>query len=424
MAFDPSKTTVKCVEVSKCFLNKRIGIASYDLEDTILIGNMARFIANARQLEIIDPQQIAAIGEALKIDYPIIKSDYLPLMEYFGWVNLENDGHRLTKIYESIPPIEDVLPVLGDHWAESEPTNIDISTIESLSLLNNKPHTKEALLSEIDVPEDDFLGAIDYGHKANCFASFNSLETGEEVIYTPYYWNRNSDKALSFLKKQSYDEFSTIETLSDFLSTAQGIPREKIEQGQNTLDAGIKSGFFPAVGIDNPVQGTHHEYIFKATPQFDLDPTKDIFEKARLIVSSLRHGQYHASVSRIKSPLHVLNALKDDRLSPHSHGKTQYSLLALNRICNIEEVTDHGGSYKVTLVKTPENLIAVDMAKTMLMGDEPVDGLLGDPKIDLIKKGSFNYSAEQRQIRDIKTISGINEFNKMLEIIQGRGLRR
>lgn len=421
MSFDPAKTTVKCVEVSKCFLNKRVGISSYDLKETILVGDMARFMANAKQLEIIKPKQVAAIGEALKIDYNNIESNFLPLMEEFGWINVEWDGRKAVKIYENIPPIEDVLPTLGNHWANSEPTNVEISTVESLSLLTNRPYTKEALQSEIGTPDEDFSTAMNYGFMTNCFGSFNSLETDEEFIWTPYYWTRNSEKALKFLKRQSYEEFSTIEELSNYLSSIQGVPKEKISQPLNIIDAGIVSGFFPSIKIQNPSGEKNHEYVFKATPQFDLDPKKDIFEKARLIVSTLRHGQYHASVSRIKSPLHVLYALKEGRLGPHSHGMTQYSILAANRICKIDYVSDHGGSYKVTLIKTPENDIAIKMAESMLSGNEPTEGLFDYHEIDLIN-GSFNYSAEQRQNRNIKTISDSKIFSELLECIQGRGL--
>ena len=81
-------------------------------------------------------------------------------------------------------------------------------------------------------------------------------------------------------------------------------------------------------------------------------------------------------------------------------------------------------SYRITFIDSPENIMAFNMAATMLDGEVPVEGLANDPEIDLIKRGSFNYSAEQRQIRTIEKISDCDEFNKMLEYIQGRGLRR
>ena len=203
MSLNPENVAVKCLEVSKCFSNKTIGISSYHLEDTILIGDIARLAVNIRQSEILNPEQIAAIGDILNIDYRIINSGIMPLMEKFGWLYPERGG-----LYEEIPPLEDVLCTLGNHWEDSEPTNIDISTIKSLSILNNKPASKEALQSEIGIPIDDFELALDYGIKANFFGSFESDETGEEIIWTPYYWNRNSAKALRFLKRQTYEEFS------------------------------------------------------------------------------------------------------------------------------------------------------------------------------------------------------------------------
>jgi len=419
MSLNPEKVAVKCLEVSKCFSNKTIGISSYHLEDTILVGDMARLAVNLRQSENLNPEQIAAIGDVLNIDYRIINSGIMPLMEKFGWLYPERGG-----LYEEIPPLDDVLRTLGNHWEESEPSNIDISIIKSLSILNNKPASKEALQSEIGVPVDDFEMALDYGTKANCFGSFKSDESDEEIIWTPYYWNRNSERALRFLKRQTYEEFSGIERLSNYLSNKQGIPIEQVTFEENLLKAGSKVGFFPSNGISNPVTGDEHEYIFKATPQFDLDPKKDIFEKTRLIVASLRHGQYHASVTKIRSPLNVLYALRENRLSPHSYAKAQYGLLAMHKIVKIDEVSDHGGSYRITFIDSPENKMACDMAATMLDGEVPIEGLAIDPEIDLIKKGSFIYSANERQIKTIEKISDCDQFNKMLEFIQGRGLRR
>ena len=66
--------------------------------------------------------------------------------------------------------------------------------------------------------------------------------------------------------------------------------------------------------------------------------------------------------------------MRENRLSPHSYAKAQYGLLAAHKIVKIDEVSDHGGSYKITFIDSPENKMAFDMAATMLDGEVPVEG--------------------------------------------------
>lgn len=418
-----ARITAKCVEVSKCFLNKRVGLHSYELYNTRSIGNIARLAVNLSQAEILEENQLAAIGAAVKIDFPVIKSEIIPILEELNWIEIEKDRNRINKIYESIPPVEDILPRLGKLWEEREPNDIDITTIKSLSLLKNRPIKKDALMSQVDVLENSFETALDYGLQTNYFGAFKSSESNESIIWTPYYWARNSEKALKFLKRQTYDEFTEIEKITAKILKSQGRPFELVKGDSNTLKYGIQSGFFPAVGIEDR-NGFKHYYIFTATPQFGLEPKKDIFEKARLIVACVRHGEHHAEISRIKRPLSLLKALRESRMKPHSYAKIQYALLILNRICTYKEVlTTYGKSYKIIFIDTPENQRAMDLAEEMLKSEEPVTGIFNEPEVNnLFAKGLFNYSAELRQIISEDNIRAPNEYNILMENIQGSRL--
>jgi len=344
-------------------------------------------------------------------------------LEDLGWVEIRWDGRKIRRIDESIPPLEDVLSTLGKLWEEKSPTDIDVATVKSLSILTKKPATKEALMSETGVYGDQFENTLNYGVQTNYFDTFKSFEIEEEVVWTPLYWAGKVDRVLKFLKRQSYERFEKIETIARSLLKYPGKPSEHIRTEQNLLKAGIGCGFFPSVGVKDR-SGTQHEYVFAATPQFELDPKKDIFEKARLIVACVRHGQYHAEVTKIKYPVLLLRALRENRIKPHSYAKIQYALLIINRICTYKEVQRYyGPAYKPIFIDTPENKIAMDVAEELLKGDEPVSGSVDEPEVrELLTRGVFNYSSEQRQIRSATRVVAKKEFDRLLEAMQGSGV--
>ncbi|MEL7669477.1 hypothetical protein [Methanobacterium sp.] len=425
MKLDHAHITTKAVEVSKCFLNKQVGIYGYELYDTRKIGNVARLAVNIMQADIIEEKQLAAIGSAIQQDYAVVKSDLIPELEKLNYIEVEREGDKIKKVYESIPPIETLLPELGEHWEEKEPKDVDRATIESLEILKRKPVKLDTLLSEISTSKSGFESALTCGKLVNYFGTFKSSEDDEEILWTPYYWANNVDNALKFLKRQSYDEFDNIEKLAENVVKYPGKPIENVEGNKNTLIAGINHGFFPSVGIKDLNQ-IEREYIFAATPQFGLDPINinDIFEKARLIVACVRHGQHHADISRIRSPLSVLYSLRSNTMRPHSYALTQYELLLRDRIVNIESVpASYGNSYKVTYISTPENDRAMDIAVELLEGEEPIGSIIREPKVDaILAKGIFNYTAEQRQIKSAEHIDAKKEYNIMMEYLCGSRL--
>ena len=417
---DNAKITAKSVEISKCLINKEVGFHGYDLDDTITIGDTARLAANIRQAETIDAEKLAAISMALKQEYRIIRSDILPILEDLGWVEIYWDGRRIKRIDESVPPLQDILSNLGKMWYEKSPTDVDLATIKSLEILNKQPTTKEALLTDLDVSDEDFNKTLDYGIQAKYFGQIYSQKIKKELIWTPYYWAGKIDSVKKFLSRQSTKQYESIGLAVDNLINYPGRPLEYFTIDRNIVNAGINCGLFPSVGVTDR-NNRSYEYIFAATPQFELDPKKDIFEKARLIVSCIRHGQHHAEVSKIKYPTLILNALRENRLGPHSYHKIQYALLIINGICNYEEIDKfYGKGYKINFIDTPENNVAMDIAEELLRGIEPVSGTIEESEIkELLTRGMFNYSAEQRQIKSREKIVAKDQFDRMIESMHG-----
>lgn len=404
-------------------INKEVGFQDFDLDITKTIGDIARFAANTRQSGTLDETQLAGIGNALKISYGTLRTNILNELEDLGWVQIIRKGRRIKKIDENIPPLQDILSTLGKKWEEMEPTEIDRASVNSLSLLSKRPATKEALISELDINDEYLETTLEYGEQTSYLGTFKSETLEKDVVWTPLYWAGKMDKVLKFLNRQTYENFEIIGDITKGFLQYQGRPIDQMGENKSIINAGIGQGYFPSVAVKDR-NGVSHEYIFAATPNFEADPKKDIFEKARLIVGCIRHGQYHAEVTRIKYPVKLLQALRENRLSAHSYAIVQYALLIANRICAYEpESTFYGTGYKIVFIDTPENNLAADIAENMLIGESTIAGSIDEPEArQLLIKGTFNYSAEQRQIKSAEKIAAKREFGRLMECLRGSGV--
>lgn len=407
---------VNSIEISKALLNKSAGFHTSDLYLTNRIGNATRLAANIKFKDSISKQELEGISCLLKQDYGQTLHSHLKLLEELGWITINNQDSE-NFIEEHIPLLDDVLKEMGVFWNDNNPTNVELASVETLSLLKDRLIEKESLMTELSLPEDSIENSFKYGEGINVFSSFISKDD-VEVAWTPLYWPEHVDDILKFLKRQSYADFEEIENVTTKLDSNQGLPIEKLENS-GMIHGGIASGYFPSVAITN--NNVKQEYIFKAIPDLGINPKNDIFEKARQIVSCIRHGQYHAAHSRIIYPISILNALEENRLAPHSHARIQYSPLLFNGVCNHEEVIVNSiKRYKINFIESPENKVAMKMAKEMLKGNSNNVSSMGEPEIEqYISEGSYNLSAEQRYISTNKEICAIDDFNRLLDTTSG-----
>lgn len=416
---DNADITAKCVEISKCLLNKEVGFQGYDLDITRSVGDTARFAANIRQAGTLEKKQLLAIGVALNIEYRDILNDVLPLMDELGWVQSYGSGRKTQRIDEFIPPLDEVLDNLGNHWQNNELTDIDITSVNSIAYLSEHPATKEAILSELEVDDLVLKRTIDYGEQTSYLGTFYSENIENDVVWTPFYWADKTDDVVKFLSRQSYESLDTIGEITKEVKQYPGKPLDIIDnEKKDVIEAGIGQGYFPSVSIQK--DDSSLEYVFPSTAQFGASPENDIFEKARLIVSCIRHGQYHADITKIKYPLSILRALRTNELKPHSYARNQYALLIINRICTYDEVpTGFRTRYKINFVDTPENNIAADIAEEMLRGKEPA-GCITEPEVNLLlTKGKFDYSSQRRQIKSKKRIAAQDQYVRLMEFMRG-----
>ncbi|KAG2476773.1 MAG: hypothetical protein NPMRTH1_1550023 [Nitrosopumilales archaeon] len=416
----PAEITAKSVEISKCFTGfSTHNLASYYLSNTTATGDAARLAVCMRNNnEILTEENLAGICTGIKVDYRLAISQTIPLFEDLGWLKVKKIGRKLDKILETLPPTEDILTTLGKNWEENGPTEVEAGSLSALSELSVRPYSSDAIQSELNISNENFGTMLDYGEQARYFGRFTSMENQKETVWTPLYWAKNPEKVESFLAKQTEQNLQKIGELVTKIKEYPGIPIDFIEKDDvKYVNSGIYHGFFPSIRISNRSQ-VSHDYIFSARPQFDVNKDADIFEKARMIVGCIRHGQYHAEITKIKYPRSILNALRNDHMGAHSYADVQYAILALNRIVRFE--TEGSGFIKVRWIDSPENNLAADVADLLFQQQEVLATTEEELHVQkVLVQGIYNSSSEQRRLTLAEDISAKDEFNKLMEILSG-----
>ncbi len=417
---DDADITSKAVEISKCLVGAGPGMYTHDLGVTREVGDAARLAASIRRRGgTMTRETLAAVSTALKVDSSRTETGLLPLFQRLGWGEIRWKGTKVVGFEERVPPGEDILSTLGKSWWEMEPTSIDEASVKALSLLSKRPHSREAFASEIRLGDKELTRTLEYGEQARYLGRFNSQEGGE-IMWTPLYWAYNTEDVQQFLQKQSDHGLQAIGHLAEELRRYPGRPKEKIDSSKSMiLGSGIWWGFFPTGKVTDRQRKTH-EYVFASTPQFEADPKSDIFEKARMIVSCIRHGQYSAEVTKILYPSLLLQKMRTNQMKPHSYADIQYAILVLNGVVRLEPADSwFGKAWRVVFIDTPENELAADMAEQMLRGDTPLAATMEEAEVrKILTVGTYNYSAEQRKIRDASNIAATDEFERLLENVR------
>jgi len=419
---DKAQIATKCVEVSKSLINTQVGFHSYDLVTTRKIGDAARFAATIRRSGAIESERlIAAICDTLKIDFRIVSSELMPLFEGYGWTSTLYDGKKIKRIDENIPPMDDVLTILGEKWNEEEPEEIERGTIYTLSEVSIRPTDKIELMGKVDISQDSIQPILDYGSQASYLGTFTSEDGKNEVVWSPLYWNNKPEIVLKYLRKQDDTQFAELGNIARKITTEPGLPKTHIQNcNEELLNAGIHFGFFSDVQITDD-KGRKFEYIFPPSSSFALEPDKDIFEKARLIAASIRHGQYNAEVTKVLYPLSILRAMRNDSMRPHPYAFIQYALLMLHGIIKIEPAqTRYGDAYKVKWIDSQENNLAAEMAEQLLKSEPIYQHTYQEVEAKkVLVTGLYDYSNEQRKLKSATSIAATNYYERLMKDLAG-----
>jgi hypothetical protein len=277
---------------------------------------------------------------------------------------------------------------LGDYWTNSGPSNIEtllINLLNDLALMPRKAHEITAFYEMSNVATE-MVKAI--GVNTGVLRTYKSPVDGEEIWFSPIYWEENPGKLFDLAKLYPSDD---IAAAISRLKSHTGLPDTMV--GGTVLRDAINTGIFPTPSIDS--SGGEHHFAFLPPKGLKLEE-KPIADKAMALVACARYAEYFAQYKLIYPPVVLLQALQRKKeLRPHPEAGRQWGPLLAQRVVRMDEVA--GGKFKISLIDTPENLQALRAAIQLLeVGEAEYDDNAVKSVRQLVIPGLYSHPTKAR----------------------------
>ena len=388
------------------------------VDNTHLIGmaaDLAGLIRGRDIIEKIDSLEVVA-GETLDIPALVLPS-VLEVLEGAGMVEVDRDRGRVTRILETVPVFRSVYEELGNSWTGRGPRQIEQELVTVVDRLARGPVPLESLTTDLGVEKSD----VDTLYRIGVDTSvFKTAETADGVLlYSPYTAFENPRVMREAMVNHGPDELAA---MFERVSKYQGLP---VSPADPVLQDAVKRGLLAAPGVVLP---NGEMRPFAALPyMFDQRLTRErkmVLDKALAVLACIRCGQNYSSGTRAMDPVAVLGALRSrDALRSHPSHARQYKLvrdLGVVRFLPSEWGNDW---VRPSLIRTEENLEAMDLAITLVQGDESFSGREQNDDIKVL------LGLDARSIKPLQSTARSNsrlvlsdaELGRAFDDLMGRG---
>jgi hypothetical protein len=380
-------------DINEGLLRQLGGITETYFRKTKRLGAAVRICNLIKGRDVIDQydQLCAATGE-LGIGADTAEKA-LNELEEIGYVTITRTGGEIAKIEERIPLLDSQYTQIGEKWAAGQPSELEQLTLEVVDDLLVSPRRERDLISAHNVDEVSFRLISDVGKTGAFLQTYKSPTDGSEIAYSPLYHDENPEQLLSVFDKFPDEDVSAkLRSIRHY----QGSPIDLIKDP--VILHAVKTGCLPTPSVHSS-GGLKH---FAFTPLEGVGKMeKGLLEKARAIIACVRYGQHFATITRVSDPLAILRALRQrKRIGSHSEILKQYALLHKMGVGVISRDRTASSRFAFTLLDTPENLRALDMAIQYLTIAEPARA---DKKLEAAKQlllpgisGSYGSPAKTR----------------------------
>ncbi len=249
-------------------------------------------------------------------------SIYLNALKAFGCLDWDKEGN----IYEVLAfSRERVLDTTSTMFLGSNPTNIEkiIPNVLEFCLIRPRfaSEIKENISSEI--PEKNAERLLNLIQTFDLLGHIHIERVKEDLYFNGYQFGDRAEdigKAMAALSKEDRDSLDELITI---VTESPGTPPENVHVPPKIKTLAIGLGLID----ENKVQSVAGEASFLTKPGFSLPSVgkeisnleDDVFNHAKMLLSSLRYGELRSSMSRgrIVDPKWIIGALIDrDRVGP------------------------------------------------------------------------------------------------------------
>lgn len=301
---------------------------------------------------------------------------------------------------------------VGELWlSRDHRTHKEEAIIHTLDAVIDAPQAISDLDPLHGLKKDELSAVLELGSNAGII---DSVDPAKKFYYSPLLWDVNPKKLGEFLKTASATSFS-------------GVLKKMKRPGSDVTNAkdplviqAISGGILPSYRVTS----TGGLRVYSFTPYtgglLSSDTQKTILDKARSLIACLRYGSEAATITRIRNPLLILNAITDPGrnygLKPHSELKLQYGMLVSKQIGRVIQT---GERYVFQLIPTEDNLRACAIARELLSSGELMSEKdMGAAAALHMVNGTIQHPSREVNIARKKRPARADELNDLVERLQ------
>jgi len=416
----PLKIGIRAQDIQTGLQDVQASLLDAETKKVRLVGMAERLAIHIRGSDVItDCKKLEYIATQFGIDALTLPS-VLNVLEELDWVTVEKSGTDIKKVEETIPYFSDIYSKAGEYFLNSNPSEIEVATIDVCDMLALTPIIKETLKDELGLSKKDFQLILDIGKTGKIVDEYDSKKTKTKIMYSPLYWTENPEKIENMyvlLKKYGADKVSeTLKKIKDYQGrpvsdTIFGAGAQSIDDETAIISEAIKRGIILAPAVDSLSGKKNFAFIpFVGLPLEE----KITLEKAMAVLACVRYGQHFALITQIQHPEAILVKLLKSpyQFGSHTEIKQQYAILVGRGMGTVFPDRQLKGRYYFRLHPTEENLKAVKLAIDLLKVGELMEdkGVSKDLKNLLFNAGS--YEEALRTLPKIKTPAHISSSSR------------
>ncbi|MFJ1105238.1 hypothetical protein [Bacillus albus] len=225
----------------------------------------------------------------------------------------------------------EVLDISGRFFELLSPSQVERAVIDSLDITKRIPQLESELLhtlSKNGYHEQNIALSCSLQEQFKLIQKLGQGKGREPIFSNEYVWGPNHHKIAYTVANLELDKKQTMGGVIELIQGSQGYPLAQLINIDSELLLLAKK-----IGIINPTtiistRGVHQEFGFSSNLIESSMYNDDILDDVKLLLASIRFGQYYTEYSTLSAPTQFLNALINrDRVGPHTANGTDYILL-------------------------------------------------------------------------------------------------
>ena len=363
-------------ELAEIAYDLHAGLAAHQIpefDDLQIIGMAGTVAIHIKGLGEIDYEVLRKVSDHLMSVPSYALEKVLRILQEVGFVTLVENGRKISAVIPNIPVFDDVYVGLGAYASSECVLNEhEQATIQILGALQDAPRNRDQLFNDLGVEKPVFDRCIAVGSASGILSQHSAR--GRNILISPFYFTDNLDGLADVAVACGA---SAIKSALDKVRLNQGWPLSLIdaagEIGGTKLSVTEKAliGKLSEEGVIKPptIKFGQRTESFVFTPRPGATrlnaANREIYERAMALISAVRKGQLLPDEFRIRSPVLILEKLRDrGYVVSNSEARAQYQNLVVLRVAHLKEVV--AGRWQLHLNRTEENVSALNLAISLL----------------------------------------------------------